>query len=726
MSSESERDRVAEVAFWRRFRRYLHRPTMSQLVRSRIFWSGLIFKLILGSFFASFYLRDLFIPFVNYFVESGFANPWKHFEILERTNSFPYPPVMLYLLALPRWVLGFLLPSGIDTVTSLHLLVLRLPLLLGDLCILVVLVSWLPNRMRHILLFYWWSPLAIYIIYWHGQLDVIPTALLLLSLYTLRKEQKFLAMVTFGLALATKSHLLVALPFYYLFLRRQHGWMQAMRGTMLVIATYVAAIFPYVFDSSFRETVFLSPEQARLWAFRLPVALEGPAIILAPLAILLLWFRFDMYLKQNWDLFITYLGISFCVLVTLAPPQPGYLLWFLPFYVYFAARSRPEAILPLHIYTLAYFGYFALSSESDLFDAWRILTPTIADLQTPYQVMTSALGPDFFGLMHSLIFTIMAGSMAGLVLQMYLVGVRSNEAYRHRTRPVVIGLAGDSGSGKDYFCRLLGDALGSNRTLNISGDDYHRWPRGHEMWQVHTHLDVRANELHKQQGHAVAISRGESIIKGVYDHETGSFTEEQEVDPKQYVVFSGLHTLALRAPRKLYDLTIFLDPDEGLRKHWKLRRDVAERGYSREKILSSLEEREEDRRRFVLPQRKQANLVFSLCPDGGWGEDSADLDSEPEKALEVEASNSFHLEPLVEALRSVEDLKVDHNPYRDMAHQTLRISGRVSEDRLATIATAVMPNLYELSQAPKFKEGLDGCLQILSLVCLDEVLRWRS
>ncbi|MCP3960825.1 MAG: hypothetical protein GY719_23520 [bacterium] len=712
------------AAIRERLRLFLERPTVSALVHSKAFWAGVIFKLVLGSLLASTYLRDLFIPFVNYFAESGFANPWQHFEALGRLKSFPYPPVMLYVMALPRWLLGWLVPAGVDAVTPLHLLLMRLPLLVCDVLIAGVLVSWLPNRLRHILLFYWWSPLAIYIIYWHGQLDVVPTALLMLSLYALRTERRVVAMIVFGLALAAKSHLLVALPFYYLYLRHQTDGNRALRWTALSLATYALAIFPYVLDPAFRQMVFLSPEQSRLWAFQLPVAFGGPAIVLAPLAILLLWFRFDMYQKQNWDLFITYLGISFCVLVTLAPPQPGYVLWFLPFFVYFAARSRPSAVLPLHIYTGAYVVYFALRRDTDLFDAWRLVAPAVADLQTPHQVLSLALGEQPFALLQSFTFTLMAGSMAGLVLLMYLVGLRSNEVYRLRTRPVVLGLAGDSGSGKDYFSRLLADVLGSDRTLDISGDDYHRWPRGHEMWQVHTHLDVRANELHRQQGHAVAISRGESIVKGVYDHDTGTFTEEEEIDPKQYVIFSGLHTLALRTPRKLYDLTVFLDPEEDLRRLWKLRRDVDERGHSREQVLASLEEREEDRQRFILPQRKQANLVISMRP--AEGESVDDQEREPELVLEVTASNSFHLGPLVEAMGELTDVEIRHDPYRDAIHQSLALRGDVSEARLGAVATAILPNLYELSQAPRFRDGLDGCLQLLTLVCLDEVLRWRQ
>ena len=43
----------------------MDRPTIQRLVSSKIFWSGLVFKLILGTMLASTYLRDLFIPFVK-------------------------------------------------------------------------------------------------------------------------------------------------------------------------------------------------------------------------------------------------------------------------------------------------------------------------------------------------------------------------------------------------------------------------------------------------------------------------------------------------------------------------------------------------------------------------------------------------------------------------------------------------------------------------------------
>src|SRR5687768_10295671 len=62
----------------------------------------LTLKIALGTCFASYYLRDLFIPFINYFVESGFRNPWDQFYADGVLKAFPYGPAMLYVLTLGK------------------------------------------------------------------------------------------------------------------------------------------------------------------------------------------------------------------------------------------------------------------------------------------------------------------------------------------------------------------------------------------------------------------------------------------------------------------------------------------------------------------------------------------------------------------------------------------------------------------------------------------------
>jgi uridine kinase len=703
-------------------------PAVRAFFRSGLFWAALGVRILLGSMLASYFLRDLFIPFVNYFVESGFADPWAHFAALGRLNSFPYPPLMLYLMAAPRWLLGPLLPGGTDSVTPFHLLVMRLPLLAADLAIALILVRWFPNRVRRVLLFYWCSPIAIYISYWHGQLDVIPTALFLSCLALLRAKHYGPGMAALGLALATKSHLLAAVPFVLVYLYQERGAAATLRLASVTMLTYALIILPYLPDPAFRGMVYGTDEQARLFAFQLPVgptASGAVSILVAPGAIAVLWFRFAAYTKRNWDLFMLYLGILFCVFILLAPPRPGYFLWSLPFLIHFLCQTRKAAANTLThaAYAASYLAFFWLGDQSDLRDAWRLILPGFAAGPRPYAIF-SALDPERAAVMQNLLFTLMQASLAGIILQMYLVGVRSNAVYRMRTAPVLIGIAGDSGAGKSTVAQLLADVFGPSRLTLINGDDYHRWPRGHEKWQVYTHLDIRGNNVHQQLEHAIALYDGKSIVKGVYDHATGQFTQPQEVDPDHYIAFSGLHALSLESMRRLFDLKIFLDPDETLRRYWKIGRDQRERGYGPEKVIEQLDRRDPDRAAYILPQRETADLVLRLCPPRTPAE--AGAAGGRGLRLEVRARNSFDLSSLADELGGWDSLTVDHQPYLDQRWQALHLSGQIPGERLRAIAENRVPNLHEIAPQPRFADDVNGLMQLLCLTCLSDRLRWET
>lgn len=690
-------------------------PAARVFWRSPLFWAALGLKLTLGATVASHYLRDLFVPFLNYFVESGFANPWAHFAALGRLNSFPYPPVMLYLLAIPRWIFGPLLAPGIDTVTGLHFVVLRLPLLAADVGLALVLLHWFPNRVRRVLLFYWCSPFVIYIAYWHGQLDLIPTTLFVAALALVRQQRPAAGMGVYGLALATKSHLWVALPFVLVYLHQQFGWRRTMAATAAALGVYGLAVLPYLPDPAFRAMVYGTQEQARLVAFQLPVGAGPLAVLAAPGAIGILWFRFVGYARRNWDLFMLFLGILFSVFILLAPPAPGYFLWSLPFLIHFVARRQRGDALPYLAYAASYLAFFWLGDQSDLRDAWRVTAPGWAGGPTPYAWL-AARDPAQAVLLQNVLFTLMQAALAGIVLNMYLLGVRSNAIYRLRTSPVLLGVAGDSGAGKTTLGRLLTQLLGERRVTIISGDDYHRWPRGHEKWRVYTPLNIRGSNLHRQMEHAVAMRGGRSIIKGVYDHTTGQFTHPQEIDPSEYIIFSGLHALSLETLRRVFDLKIFLDPDETLRRQWKTMRDQDERGYAPQQVTEQLVQREPDRAAYILPQRDLADVVLRLMP----------AEAGPGLLLQVQARNGYDLIGLVEALAQLEGVETDFQPFLDGHWQRLRLAGAPTPEQLQAIAENEIPNLAEIALAPRFGGGVNGIMQLIVLSCLSQRLRWGA
>jgi uridine kinase len=467
--------------------------------------------------------------------------------------------------------------------------------------------------------------------------------------------------------------------------------------------------------------VYGTDEQERLFAFRLSLDASGLAILLAPAAITVLWLRFASYAKRNWDLLMLYLGVLFCVFVLLAPPRPGYFVWSLPFLIHFMCRARAANGLLYFAYGAAYLLFFWLGRESDVFDAWRLVWSGAARAPTP-DAWLAAHGV-LAATLESLLFSAMEGTLACLIVSMYFVGVRSNEVYRQRATPVLIGIAGDSASGKRSFAGLVARVLGETKVTLISGDDYHRWPRGHEMYRVYTHLNAAANALHRQQEHAFALSRGKSVIKGIYDHRTGAFTEERLLDPGAYVVFTGLHALAIGQQRSIYDLRVFLDPDEALRRMWKVRRDCTERGYQATAVLETMQRREKDREAYILPQREHAEIVVKWSAPGGV--DVAGPGPTP-LVLDLTALNGFDLQPTVDALRHITPLTVDHEPFSDARWQALRLVGTISAAELRATAEEVVPNLREITPSPQFADDLAGCLQLVFLVCLSWKLRWRG
>ncbi|MBB6048681.1 uridine kinase [Armatimonas rosea] len=686
-------------------------------VRSHLFWGVLVVKLLLGTLFASHYLRELFIPFVNYYVLSGYQDPYQHFMAQGRTDLFPYNPLMLYALAVPRQLFAALLPGGVETVSFGHLLVFRLPLLACDLAILSVLLSWFPREKSRVLWLYWCNPLVLYICYWHGQLDIIPTALFLCALRGLRQERYQSAALWLGFALATKAHLLAAAPFFFIYVAQKKGWQSTARYVVIALAVLVVCLFPFVGHPAFRQMVFGTEESRRLLAFRLPVGGDlGQGILLAPLVILLLCVRFFCYPKRNWDLLLVYLNLVFATLVLLVPPRPAYILWSTPFLIAVLCRQPRKYGLPYALLIVGYFLNFLLGPQSDALESLALVAPAWAAQQTS---LTHALCGNT--LWPSLSFTIFEAGLAGVMLSSYLFGVRSNQVYRDRNRPVLIGLAGDSGSGKDTLTHGIERLIGAEQLEVIAGDDYHKWPRGHESWKTYSHLDVRANNLHQQVEHALALASENTIYKPHYDHATGRFTEEQAVAPKPFILFQGLHSLSLLQLRALYDLRIFLDPQEDVRRLWKVQRDKAERGYSTEQVLAQLDKRAADREKYILAQRELADLIVSwrtlepLRP--------GDYNTNPPLCLHVQALNSFNFSGLVELLGATGIGIRHYEPFIDGRWQELELEGTISAEALTELAAQLIPNPDELSASFHFEDGLEGCTQLIFLLCLSSRLK---
>lgn len=190
-------------------------------------------------------------------------------------------------------------------------------------------------------------------------------------------------------------------------------------------------------------------------------------------------------------------------------------------------------------------------------------------------------------------------------------------------RPIILGIVGDSATGKTTLTSGVAKILGEDRCTVICTDDYHRYDRAQRKEMGISALDPRSSYIDILEQHLRLLRDGEPVLKPRYDHSDGTFRPVEYLEPRNFVIAEGLLGYTTRGMRDCYDVKIFLDPEDALRIRWKLHRDTTRRGYSREEVLESLDRRQEDSPVYIQPQRTFADIVIRFqAPHGANGSDT--------------------------------------------------------------------------------------------------------
>ncbi|MEH2368034.1 phosphoribulokinase [Nostoc sp.] len=190
------------------------------------------------------------------------------------------------------------------------------------------------------------------------------------------------------------------------------------------------------------------------------------------------------------------------------------------------------------------------------------------------------------------------------------------------SRPIILGIVGDSAAGKTTLTRGIAQVLGPENVTLICTDDYHRYDRQQRADIGITALHPDCNHLDIMQQHLSLLRTGQPILKPVYSHKTGTFEPPQYIKPNKFVIIEGLLGYSTRAARDSYDVKVYLAPLETLRAKWKVKRDTQKRGYTDEQVLAELEKREPDSAEFIRPQRQWSDIVISFYPPTGDDDES--------------------------------------------------------------------------------------------------------
>ena len=307
---------------------------------------------------------------------------------------------------------------------------------------------------------------------------------------------------------------------------------------------------------------------------------------------------------MNFDLLMASIGVGFFTILILTPSSVGWYLWIMPFLVIHQINSNLRSISLVAIFTFFFLGLAPMMSPGVAFPFFNFDVTGLSGSINEY----------FPNRILSLWQTGLWALGTILTWRLIREGIGGNDFFRFTRKPLVIGIAGDSGSGKDTLSKSLIQLFGSDSVTHISGDDYHLWDRDAPIWKHMTHLNPRANDLVSLCGDISSLIKGKPTHRPTYDHSTGRFTSPKTLQERDIITVSGLHTLSSKILYDQYDISIYLDMDDDLRCYFKLVRDVNERSHSLKSVLETMEKRRPDSEKFIKPQASNADLIFRLYP----------------------------------------------------------------------------------------------------------------
>ncbi len=195
-----------------------------------------------------------------------------------------------------------------------------------------------------------------------------------------------------------------------------------------------------------------------------------------------------------------------------------------------------------------------------------------------------------------------------------------------RKTPLVIGIAGGSGSGKTTVANVILKSVGKHRIAYLPHDAYYRdlrnLPENQRKAINFDHPNSLESELLGE--HIKQLQNWQPVQLPVYDFTTHTRTTDYiTVKPHPVVVVEGILIFAEPKLRDLFNVKIFVDTDDDLRFIRRLQRDIAERGRTMENVieqyLSTVRPMHMD---FVEPSKRYADVII---PEGGLNQVALDM-----------------------------------------------------------------------------------------------------
>ena len=192
--------------------------------------------------------------------------------------------------------------------------------------------------------------------------------------------------------------------------------------------------------------------------------------------------------------------------------------------------------------------------------------------------------------------------------------------------PLVIGIAGGSGSGKTTVAQEILQRVGPSQIAFLQHDSYYKdltgLPPTQRMEANFDHPNSLETELLIR--HIESLRDGKPVEVPIYDFATHSRTIQTfTVRPRRVILVEGILIFAEAELRRLFDVKLFVDTDSDLRFIRRLHRDITERGRTTESVIKQYQATVRPMHlEFVEPSKRYADVII---PEGGFNTAAMDM-----------------------------------------------------------------------------------------------------
>jgi uridine kinase len=233
--------------------------------------------------------------------------------------------------------------------------------------------------------------------------------------------------------------------------------------------------------------------------------------------------------------------------------------------------------------------------------------------------------------------------LANLVVALYLKMFSRFHNPPFFMEPLVIGIAGGTGSGKTTVTNAILERLDASKVLVIAHDSYYK--------DISTHGGLTPQEVNFDHPsaletellvrHLQELRAGRSVEQPIYNFTTHKRLDStRRLDPKEIIIIDGILIFAEKRLRELMDIKIFVDTDADERLIRRIRRDIMERGRSMESVMQQYMRTVKPMHlEFVEPSKVWADIII---PRGAENTVAIDMVAAKIKTMLREMSSELH------------------------------------------------------------------------------------